>query len=98
MSYQGHVEKGMVVLDQPLLLPDGTPVLVEPIPPAHGDFWQSFSLDELAQQQGVSPPRSLDDLLGGWPTDELNDEFEQTFLRWRERELCGLNLLRVQPS
>lgn len=31
MSFPGHVEKGMVVLDAPLPLPDGTPVLVEPI-------------------------------------------------------------------
>ena len=60
MSYQGHVEKGMVVLDQPLPLPDGTPVLVEPIPIASGVFWQSFSLDELAQRQGVSTLRWAD--------------------------------------
>jgi hypothetical protein len=87
MSYQGHVEKGMVVLDQPMPFPDGTPVLVEPISIAPGNFWQSFSLDELAHQQGVSMRRSLDDLVGGWPADELNDEFEETLRQWREREL-----------
>ena len=86
MSFQGHVEKGMVVVDQPLPLPDGTPVVVEPIPTASVDFWQSYSLDDLAQRQGISAPRSLNELVGGWPTDELNDDFEEAFLRWRECE------------
>jgi hypothetical protein len=86
MSFQGHVEKGMVILNQPLPLPDGTPVLVEPMTKT-SDFWQSYSLDELAERQGVAAPRSPDDLFGGWPTDELNDNFEQALLTWREREL-----------
>jgi hypothetical protein len=86
MSFQGYVEKGMVVLNQPLPLPDGTPVVVEPIPTS-GDFWQSASLDDLAQRQGVLVSRSLNELLGGWPTDELDDDFEAAFRRWREREL-----------
>jgi hypothetical protein len=87
MSFRGHIENGLVVLDQPLPLPDGTPVRVEAIAPIPADFWQSCSLDELAERQGVSSPRSLEDLLGGWPSDELNDDFEETFLSWREREL-----------
>jgi hypothetical protein len=86
MSFQGHVEKGMVVLDAPLPLPDGTPVRVEPITTAPADFWRSYSLDDLAERQGVSAPRSPGDLLGGWPTDELDDDFEIAFLHWRERE------------
>jgi len=87
MNFEGHVENGMVVLDQPLPLPDGTPVRVEPITPTAGDFWESRSLDELALRQGISAPGSPDDLRGGWPADELNDDFEQAFLRWREGEL-----------
>ena len=86
MSFPGHVEKGMVVLDAPLPLPDGTPVLVEPITTPPADFWQSYSLDDLAERQGVSAPRSPGDLLGGWPSDELDDDFEEAFLHWRERE------------
>jgi len=87
MSFQGHVEKGLVVLDAPLPLPDGTPVLVEPITTAQADFWRCSSLDDLAERQGVSVPRSTGDLLGGWPSDELDDDFEKAFLQWREREL-----------
>jgi len=85
MSFQGHIEKGMVVLDRPLPLPDGTPVRVEPIAPA--DFWHPVSLEELAIRQDVSAPGSVEDLLGGWRADELSDDFERTFLRWRELEL-----------
>ena len=30
MTYKGHVENGAVVLDEPVSLPDGTPVRIEP--------------------------------------------------------------------
>jgi hypothetical protein len=77
MNFQGHVENGMVILDQPLPFPDGTPVRVEPIALTSGSFWQSLSLDELARQQGVRSPRSVDELQGGWPADEVDDDFEE---------------------
>jgi hypothetical protein len=86
MTFQGHVENGRVILNQPLALPDGTPVLVEPMTDVV-NFWQSCSLDSLAEQQGVSPLRSPDDLLGGWPADEIDDNFEATLYAWREGEL-----------
>lgn len=34
MSIPGHVENGIVVFDQPVSLPNGTPVLVEVVEPA----------------------------------------------------------------
>jgi hypothetical protein len=90
MSFEGHVENGMVVLDQPLPFPDGTPVRVEPIAITSGSFWQSMSIDELAKQQGVTVPTSVDELFGGWPADELDDHFgqtlEQTLEQWRRSE------------
>jgi hypothetical protein len=86
MSFQGHIEKGMVVVDEPLPLPDGTPVLVEPIA-RPGDFWRSCSLDELARRQGACPPSTVEDLFGGWPAEERDDDFEQAFRSWRDREL-----------
>lgn len=85
MTFQGHVENGMIVLNEPLPLPDGTPVVVEAQGNAHR-FWQSYSLDELAQQQGVLATQSPDDLMGGWPGDEIDDNFEQELRTWRERE------------
>ena len=90
MKYQGHVEKGMVVMDQPLPLPDGTAVRVEPLVPAFSSFWQSRTLEELAREQGVNTPESFDELVGGWPPEELDDDFEQAMRSWRQRELAQL--------
>ncbi len=86
MGFQGHIKKGMVVVDEPLPLPDGTPVVVEPIA-TPADFWRAWSLDELAGRQGVCAPSRVEDLLGGWPADERDDGFEQAFRSWRDREL-----------
>ena len=86
MNFQGHIEKGMVVLDQPLPLPDGTPVRVEAISPVASDFWRSYSLDELARRQKTPALWSVEELLGGWPKDELHDDFEESFHDWRQRE------------
>ncbi|HJT36049.1 MAG TPA: hypothetical protein VJ783_28760 [Pirellulales bacterium] len=83
MVFEGRIEKGMVVVDIPLPLPDGTPVLVEPIPGA--DFWRPLSLDELTRQQGVSAPAAVDELLGGWPEEDRDDQFEEALANWRER-------------
>lgn len=85
MVFEGYVENGMVVLGSPLPLPDGTPVRVEPI--AEAEFWQSLSLDELAQQQGISAAGSFEELVGGWPAEDRDDDFETSVLRWREKEL-----------
>ena len=48
MVFEGHIEKGMVVLGAPVPLPDGTPVRVEAA--AASGFWRPLSLGELAQQ------------------------------------------------
>lgn len=87
MSLHGHVKNGSVVLHEPLPWPDGTPVIVEAVPTPPPGFWQSYSLDELAVQQDVSAPRSPVELLGGWPMDELDDDFDGYLQRWREAKL-----------
>ena len=38
-------------------------------------FWQSISLDELAEQQGVSAVEDLDEMAALWPADDDPDEF-----------------------
>ena len=35
MTYEGHVEQGMVVLDEPAALEEGTRVRIEVLPAAH---------------------------------------------------------------
>lgn len=87
MVLQGHIERGMVVLDQPLALPDGTRVRVELMPAAPADFWKAISLEELAEEQGVGPAGALEELLGGWPPDEMGDGFEEALDDSRRREL-----------
>jgi hypothetical protein len=89
MSYSGRIENGMIVFNEPVSLPDGTDVRVEPVNAPMGDFWHPLSLDELAEQQGVKPIESLDDLAGGWPESELNDGFEDAVVQWRRQECAS---------
>lgn len=51
------------------LLPQGTPI-------SRG-FWESPTLDELAQAQNVRPMTDVRTLFGTWP-GEMNDGFEET--------------------
>jgi hypothetical protein len=87
MSLQGHFENGVVVFNEPVSLPNGTPVRVEAITSAVVDFWNGATLEELAVQQGVAAPKADEDMGGGWPEDELDDGFEDEVVRWRQREL-----------
>ncbi len=50
------------------LLPQGTPI--------SWDFWESPSLDELAQAQNVGPMMDIRVLFGTWP-GEMDDGFEE---------------------
>lgn len=50
------------------LLPQGTPI--------SRSFWESLTLDELAQAQGVKPMMDISLLCGTWPGD-LDDGFEK---------------------
>jgi len=85
MSYQGHIENGVVVFDQPVSLPNGTEVRVEPVAAprdpaaASAEFWRGKSPEELAAEQQVKPVGRLEDVLGKgavlWDDDREFDEF-----------------------
>jgi hypothetical protein len=85
VSYQGHIERGMVVFDEPISLPEGTEVVVEPVAPpratsaAREDFWRERSIEELLAEQQVSSVRRWHDVLGQgktlWEDDGQFDEF-----------------------
>jgi hypothetical protein len=61
MSLEGHIEDGRVVFDQPVPLPEGTPVRVEPLPvaPSAAEGKISF-LDRLGEVVGA---------IHDWPED-----------------------------
>jgi len=62
------------------LLPQGTPL------PA--GFWQSLSIEELAQMQGVKPLDDIAMLYGTWP-GEPDDGFEEEIHKLRQQSLAG---------
>jgi len=49
-------------------------------------FWHPKTPEELALVQGIQPIHNFEVLLGGWPEDELEDNFEETLQRWRQAE------------
>jgi hypothetical protein len=74
MTYRGHMQNGVAVLDVAVNLPDGTPVRIAVESPG-SDFWQNKSVEELALEQGVQPISRLDELAGDWPAEDSVDEF-----------------------
>ena len=88
MVYRGHIENGVVVFHEPVPLANGIPVHVEEAEAQAEAFWESCTIDELGRRQGVSVPRSIQEVLGGWPEDELDDGFENVVASWRERALA----------
>jgi hypothetical protein len=76
MVYDGHVEKGLVVVDAAVTLPDGMKVKVE-IPPVRGENLREASVPTLYEQlaplvgaaKGLPPDlaRNHDHYLHGQP-------------------------------
>ena len=61
--------------------------LVRKIEPPVAEFWQRASFEDFARQQGVRPVEHLEELLGGWPEEDVNDGFEAALERWRQESL-----------
>lgn len=55
MTYKGHVENGLVVLDEPAAMPDGTQVHVEPVPKAHEPTLAERLKDVIGIVEGLPP-------------------------------------------
>jgi len=62
------------------LLPQGTPI--------SRDFWESPTLDELAEAQGVKPLADVRALFGTWP-GEADDGFEEAVDELRHSHMGG---------
>jgi len=65
------------------LLPQGTPI--------SRDFWESPTLDDLAQTQSVRPLEDVRVLFGTWP-GELDDGFEESIDELRHSHIGGAGL------
>lgn len=65
------------------LLPQGTPL--------SRDFWDSPTLDELAQAQNVRPMMNVRALFGTWP-GEMNDGFEEAIDELRHSHVRKIEL------
>lgn len=66
------------------LLPQGTPI--------SRDFWESPTLDELAETQNVKPMANVRALFGTWP-GEVDDGFEEAIYELRHSHMEGSGLL-----
>lgn len=73
MTYRGHIKNGVAVIEGFPDLPEGTPVRIE-VDQADSDFAQAKTVDELAEEQGVKPVNSLDDLAIDWPEEDSIDD------------------------
>ena len=73
MTYSGHIKNGVAVLDEPADLPEGTPVVVQPI--ATFGFQENLSIAQLAERQQVRPMTQPTDLAGDWPAEDSLEEF-----------------------
>lgn len=52
-------------------------------------LWASPSLDQMIAESGTLPVGKLDQLLGGWPEDELDDGFEEVYREERMKDISG---------
>ena len=55
MTYRGHVENGAVVLDEPLELPDGTVVRIEPLTARERPTLAERLKDVIGIEKGLPP-------------------------------------------
>lgn len=52
-------------------------------------FWKSKSIEELAKEQGLETAPELEKFMGGWPPEELNDDFENVYVKWRQSDVLA---------
>lgn len=99
MVYRGIVDNGVIRPLDPIDLPDGTEVAFHeaaggsatPLHCSDAADWPSLdersgpgrSIEELAQEQGVNPITSLDEIAGEWPEGDDIDEFLRSVREWR---------------
>ena len=89
MTYRGHIQNGVAVLDEQVDLPDGTPVRVE-VESASTPISGATRPPRAGPRAGALPCSDPADLAGDWPEDESIDDF---LALMREPRLMDLVLL-----
>lgn len=97
MEFRGIFEDGMIRPTEPLDLPDGTEVEFHPVHDRSGtrkpaedldrlsdQFRHRHTIDELADQQGVKPVSSIDELAVVWPDNDPADSVDELIRSLRE--------------
>jgi hypothetical protein len=72
---------------RPMIGHDVEIIIVDRAQVAGASNGDSPSLDEVAAAQGNRPVRRLEELLGGWPEDQRDDDFEQAREQWRAESI-----------
>jgi hypothetical protein len=49
-------------------------------------FWRQNSIEELSAEQGLSCAPDIEAFMGDGSGNELDDDFENAYVRWRERK------------
>jgi hypothetical protein len=72
MTYRGHVENGIVVLDDPVALPEGAPVQVDLVGEEAGATLYERLKSVIGKAQGLPPDAALnvDHYLYGQPKQQ----------------------------
>ncbi len=72
MTYRGHVENGIVVLDDPVALPDGAPVQVDLLSEEAGTSLYDRLKSVIGKAQGLPPDaaQNVDHYLYGQPKQQ----------------------------
>jgi hypothetical protein len=72
MTYRGHVENGIVVLDEPVALPEGAPVQVDLLGEDAGTSLYDRLKSVIGKAQGLPPDaaQNIDHYLYGQPRQQ----------------------------
>jgi hypothetical protein len=64
------------------------------LPGTTDEFRHGFSFEKLGRRQGVKLVDRIETVLGGWPTEELEDGFEAELADWRRQGAPHLSQIR----
>ncbi len=88
IEFIGRVSNGVVVPNAPIPLKEGARVRIiedqsQELIENDRTFWEDVTLEQLFAMQGTPVIRSIDDIPQIWPSEDLDDGFEEAVRAWR---------------